>query len=90
MPRNHHFDRNPIQKWDFSKDVEHIFLDTPEKLERWKAIKQRMEATLQLENTISKDVCRRFCSYFNQKRIHNGAFQIMQPGHVKPFVIILN
>lgn len=38
---NNYFKQNPIKNWNIAKDVEHIFLNTIEKKERWEAIKTK-------------------------------------------------
>ena len=38
---NNYFKQNPIKNWNIAKDVEHIFLNTIEKKERWEAIKAK-------------------------------------------------
>lgn len=40
MQKNY-FQSNPIKNWNIAKDVEHIFLNTIEKKERWQAIKAK-------------------------------------------------
>jgi len=39
--KKNYFQSNPIKDWTIAKDVEHIFLNTIEKKERWQAIKAK-------------------------------------------------
>ena len=54
MKKNNYFDHdsNKIKDWTIAKDVEHIFLNTIEKKERWQAIKAKNQP-VQLVSTPS-------------------------------------
>lgn len=41
MKRPHFFDHTPIRDWKIAPEVEHIFIGTIEKQERWQTIKAK-------------------------------------------------
>lgn len=52
MRKSSYFDRNPIKDWTIAKDVEHIFLNTIEKQQRWQRIKLKNEPVMMVSTPL--------------------------------------
>ena len=54
MKAKHYLKTNEIQKWKIAEDVEHLYIGTVERAERWEKIKLENEPTVVIATPIFK------------------------------------
>ena len=54
MKAKHYFKTNPIQNWKIADDVEHLYIGTVERAERWEKINLENEPTVVIATPIVK------------------------------------
>lgn len=54
MKAKHYLKTNPIQKWKIADDVQHLYIGTVERAERWEKIKLENEPTVVIATPIVK------------------------------------
>lgn len=54
MKQKHFLQSNPIENWKIAEDVEHLYIGTVERSERWEKIKLENEPTVVIATPIVK------------------------------------